>query len=103
MVIFMETDLEKSKPFDESKLSDIQKQVFQQLGATQQEKIRAGYRAIVCNFEDDFKCEFNDEGYVLPKSAIEGLARSLLPLVREYYSKEENRRAFEEWKKEQGK
>ncbi len=100
MVIFFETDLEKSKPFDESSLTDVQKLVFSQLRPSEQEKVRMGYRTFVQNCDDSLSCSFNEEGYVPPESAIKNLARTLLPKIREFYAKEENQRAYEEWKKQ---
>ena len=41
-------------------------------------------------------CSFNMENYRPPDAAIESFARSILPMIQEYYSKEENVRAFEE-------
>jgi len=58
-----------------------------------QEKIREGYGVKVANMgEKKTLCEFNTENYYPPKQAIESLARRLLPVVQEYFSKEENRK-----------
>jgi hypothetical protein len=51
----------------------------------------------------------NENEYVydtsaVPDSVIETLAREFLPQLSEFYSKEENRKAFEEWiRKRDGK
>ena len=42
MVMFLETDLEKSLSFDENSFTPLQKQYYTKLSATEQEKIRAG-------------------------------------------------------------
>lgn len=41
--------------------------------------------------------------FELPEEDARSLARSLLPAVEEFYSHEENREAFEKWKKERDK
>ena len=99
-VIFFETDLEKAKPFEEA-LSDIQKQVLSKLSKEEQGKIRNGYAASVVDLDSgESVCKFNLEGYQPPQSSIDRFARAILPSIREFYSKEENRKAFEEWKAE---
>lgn len=101
-VIFLETNLERAKPFDENSLSDIQRQVFSRLSEKEQEEMRKGYAVSVVDLDSgDTICQFNAEGYRPPESAIEQLARALLPDIQEFYSKEENRIAFEKWKAEQ--
>lgn len=102
-VIFFETDLEKAKPFEfeEEALSDIQKQVLSKLSKEEQEKIRNGYAASVVDLDSgESVCKFNLEGYRPPQSSIDRFARAILPSIKEFYSKEENRKAFEEWKAE---
>ena len=37
----------------------------------------------------------------MPKHAVESFARQILPDMQEFYSHEENRKEFEEWKKQQ--
>lgn len=96
-VMFLETDLEKSQPFDESRLSTTQKQYYSKLSSTEQEKIRAGYGTVIASLENkETLCEFNMENYRPPQQAIESFARMILPHIQEYYSHEENRRKFEE-------
>ena len=46
-VIFFDTDLEKSTPFDEGSLSDLQKRTLSEMPKAEQEKIKAGYGARV--------------------------------------------------------
>ncbi len=100
-VIFFETDLEKAKPFDKKMLSDIQKQVLSKLSEEEQEKIRKGYASSVVDLDSgETVCDFNLEGYRPPQSSIDRFARAILPSIQEFYSKEENRKAFEEWKAE---
>ena len=45
----------------------------------------------------------NDYGTGIPESAMEALARALLPEIRKFYECEENQAAFEKWKTEQEK
>ncbi|MCH5191587.1 MAG: hypothetical protein J1F23_05420 [Oscillospiraceae bacterium] len=101
-IIFLETNLEKAKPFDEKALSDIQKKVLSKLSEEEQEKIRKGYAASVVDLESgESVCKFNLEDYRPPQRSIDQLARAILPRIQDFYSKEENRKAFEEWKAEQ--
>ena len=102
IVIILETDLEKAKPFDEEALSDNQKQVFSKLSAKERESIREGYAASVVDLDSgETVCEFNMEGYRPPQSAIDRFAEALLPRIQEFLSKEENRKALEKWRAEQ--
>lgn len=103
-VIILNTDLERSVPFTESSLTEKQKLVLSKLSQSEQEKIREGYAVSVVNLESgESVCDFNKDGYKPPESAINSLARSLLPKVQKYYSNEENVKKFEEWKKNQDK
>lgn len=97
MVMFLETDLQKSLPFDENSLTPLQKQYFAQLSVNEQEKIRAGYGTVIANLENkETLCEFNMETYQPPQHAIDSFARMILPHIQEYFSNEENQRKFEE-------
>ena len=100
--IFLETDIEKSRVTVPEAMSAVQKQIYLQMSKEEQEKIMAGYGTIVSNLETgETICEFNMENYQPPDWAIEEFARSLLPLIEEFYSNEENQRKYEEWKKQQ--
>lgn len=102
IVMFFETDLEKTKPFDENTLSDIQKHVLSKLSVEKQEKIRSGYAALVADMDSgELVCKFNFEGYRPPQSSIDQFARAMLSSYQKFCLKEENRKAFEEWKVEQ--
>jgi hypothetical protein len=97
MVMFLETDLEKSLSFDENSFTPLQKQYYAKLSATEQEKIRAGYGTMIVSLENSERlCESNMETYQPPQHAIESFARAILPSIQEYFSNEENRRKFEE-------
>ena len=97
MVMCLETDLKKSRAFDESKLTPLQANVFSQLSSIDKDKIREGYGMLIVDLKDEqIRCEFNMENYHPPARAYESIARFLLPKIQEYYSKEENRRAFDE-------
>ena len=105
-VIFFETDLEKSIKQDESNYTPLQKQIFQNLSAPAQEKIRAGYGAAVGRLGSDERiCEFNMEDHQFPQHAIENYAEScarlLLPEFLAFMENEENRRKLEEYMKRQ--
>ena len=100
IVIFLETDLSKFKGFDESKLSSVQKMCFDQLSEQEKEKIRMGYGTSIIDCEsEETICKFNMETYKPPKHALESFARSLLPIVQEFYEDENHMKEFEEWKK----
>ena len=93
LVIVLNTDLSKSAPFDETKLTEYQKQVYSQLGPQDQEKIRFGYGTLVRDMSGKYPdCDFNMENYMPPESAMEALARTLLPSIRKYYADEKNRK-----------
>ena len=102
--IVLNRDLEKSSPFVEAMLTEKQKLVFGRLSVSEQEKIREGYAVRIVDLENgEIICDFNKEGYKPPQSAIDRLARALLTMVEEFYSNEENRKKFEEWKKNKEK
>ena len=95
MVMFLEADLKYAKKFDETTLSPIQKAIYQKISESEKEKVRQGYGVSVV--------EFNRDTYRPPKRAIEELARALLPEIVKFYKDENNRKEFEEWKKDQEK
>lgn len=100
IVIFLETDLSKFKGFDESKLSTVQKMCFDQLSEQEKEKIRMGYGTSIIDCEsEETICKFNMETYKPPKHALESFARSLVPIIQEFYEDENHMKEFEEWKK----
>ena len=98
IVIFLETDLSKFKGFDESKLSTVQKMCFDQLSEQEKEKIRMGYGTSIIDCEsEETICKFNMETYKPPKHALESFARSLVPIIQEFYEDENHMKEFEEW------
>ena len=102
MVMFLETDLEKTRKFDEKNLTQLQLNFLSKLSDKEQEKIRDGYGTVIVDLESgEHSCEFNMENYQPPQSAIDSFARSLLPSIQEYYSKEENRQKYDEYKAKQ--
>ena len=104
MVMFLETDLKYAKKFDEITLSPVQKAVSEKISEAEREKVRQGYGVSVIDLETgDTICVFNKDTYRPPKRAIEELARALLPEIVEFYKDENNRKEFEEWKKNQEK
>lgn len=89
IVLFLETDLSKFKGFNESKLSAIQKMCFDQLSDQEKEKVRMGYGTSIIDCEsEETICRFNMETYRPPKHALESFARSLLPIIEEFYQDE---------------
>ena len=103
-VIFLETDLEKTHPFDETSLSEIQKSVFAQLSTCEKDKIKAGYATRIVDLEKgECVCEFNSEDYVPPQSAIDSISRYLASRIREYYADPKNREELVKRRKEQSK
>ena len=103
-VIFFETDLEKSTPFDEGSLSDLQKRTLSEMPKAEQEKIKAGYGASVIDIgSGGCICDFNTKGYRPPEHVIKSLAEMLLPRIKKFYEDPKNIEKFEEWEKEQNK
>ncbi len=43
----------------------------------------------------------SDEKFKIPQSEIDSLARMLLPKIQSYFSTEEGRRAYEQWKQQE--
>ena len=102
--IFLETDLMNAAPTPIEKMDKVQCQVFEKMNPAEQQKILEGYPASIVNLESgDTVCKFNMENFHMPKHAIESFARRILPDIQEFYSHEENRKEFEEWKKQQEK
>lgn len=96
MVILFNTDLEKTGPMDESKFTPLQRECFQQLSADEQDEIRKGHGASVVDLASGRTiCDFNMENYQPPQSAIESLARALLPQIKEHFAQEANLKQME--------
>lgn len=102
--IFLKTDLMNAVPTLIEKMDKVQRQVFEKMNPAEQQKILEGYPASIVNLENgDTVCKFNIENFHMPKHVIESFARQILPDIQEFYSHEENRKEFEEWKKQQEK
>lgn len=98
-VIFMETDFSEVRPFDEESLTSVQKECYSQLSETEKGKVQEGYGTVISDLQSGRKiCEFNMEYYKPPKEALDRFARAILPEIQEYFSKEENRKKYEEEK-----
>ena len=98
-----QTNLKKATSTSIEKMNELQRRLFDQMSAVEQQKILGGYAASVVDLDNgNVVCQFNMEHYFPPKHAIESFARQILPDIEEFYSHEENRREFEEWKKQQG-
>jgi len=100
-VIFYESDKKYIKPLQESELSDIQKECLMQLADDVKQRIYLGECAGVIDLENGKSiCQFNMENFRMTKYQVESLARTILPDVQEYFSKEENQIAYKKWKAE---
>lgn len=74
------------------------------ISENEQEKIRAGYATKIIDLEGgNCICDFNTEGYMPPKNAIDSLARLLLPSVQKSFEDSKNREAFENRQRKQNK
>ena len=72
--------------FDETKLSDIQREHFESMSEEQKDLIRKGAPVAFIPFETGGAiCSFNTDNYEPPEDAYERLARVLLPDIMEYY------------------
>ena len=78
-------------PFDETKLSDIQRKYFESMSEGQRELIRKGTPVAFLSLETGEEiCSFNTENYKPPEGTLEMLARVILPDIIKYY---ENKKA----------
>ncbi|MGI6153578.1 MAG: hypothetical protein ACOYJB_07095 [Christensenellaceae bacterium] len=50
--------------------------------------------------ETHLENSISKDGFRIPKTALDSLARRLYPAIREYFECEEGQREFEEWKKQ---
>ena len=72
--------------FDETKLSDIQREYFESMPEEQKDLIRKGAPVAFLSLETGEEiCSFNTDNYEPPEDAYERLARVLLPDIMEYY------------------
>jgi len=103
-VIFYETAEKNLKPLQENTLSDIQKQCLSQLKDDIKQRIYLGECAGIIDLEiGKAICNFNMENFRIAKHDIESLARTFLPSIQDFYSKEENQNAYEKWQAERDK
>lgn len=76
--------------FDETKLSDIQREYFESMSEEQKDLIRKGAPVAFVSLETgETICSFNIENYKPPEDAYERLARVLLPDIMEYFKKDD--------------
>lgn len=72
--------------FDETKLSDIQREYFESMPEEQKNLIRKGAPVAFLSLETGEEiCSFNTDNYEQPEGALERLARALLPDIMEYF------------------
>lgn len=103
-VVYFNTIDEKLKPISIDSLQPEQKHYFQQLNKTTQQDILSGKPLSVVDLETEKTvCKFNHENIYLQDWQLEAFARSILPSIQEFFSKEENVKEFEKWKAENGK
>ncbi len=103
-VIYFNTKEEKCKPISIDELQPKQKQCFLLLDKKVQQDILAGKPINVLDLETESTiCEFNRENFCPPDWAIEAFARSILPSIQEFYSHEENQKAFNQKQAEEKK
>lgn len=77
--------------FNETTLSDIQKEYFEAMSEGQRELIRKGAPVAFVSLETGEEiCSFNTNNYEPPEGALEMLARVILPDIIKYY---ENKQA----------
>ena len=55
------------------------------------------------NMNTEIKKQLPDGANKVPDHVIEALARSMLPMLRDFYDSEEGQKAFAEWKAQQPK
>lgn len=103
-VIYFNTVEEKCRPISIESLQPEQRQCFQQLDKKVQQDILDGKPLSVLDMETGSTiCEFNRENLYLSDWTSESFARGILPSIQEFYSHEENQRAFEQWEAENKK
>ena len=104
-VIYFNTVEEKCKPTSIDELQPKQKQCFLLLNKKVQQDILDGKPINVVDLEtESVICEFNRDNFYPSDWAIEAFARSILPDIQEFFSHEENGKAFEQQKaKDKGK
>lgn len=72
--------------FDETKLSDIQREYFESMSEGQKDLIRKGAPVAFLSLETGEEiCSFNTNNYEPPEGALEMLARVILPDIIKYY------------------
>ena len=72
--------------FDETKLSDIQREYFESMPEGKKDLIRKGAPVAFLSLETGEEiCSFNTDNYEPPEGVLEMLARVLLPDIMEYF------------------
>ena len=74
------------QPFDETKLSDIQRKEFESLPEQAKDLVCKGHLVKIISTETKEEiCTFNENSFEIPKGALESFARAVLPDIIEYY------------------
>ncbi len=74
------------QPFDETKLSEVQREHFELMSEREKDLVRKGHPVKIISTETEEEiCSFNENNFVIPKEALESFARAVLPDIIEYY------------------
>ena len=74
------------QPFDETKLTEVQRKQFELMSEREKDLVRKGHpvKIISTETEEDI-CSFNEKNFEVPKEALDSLAKAVLPDIIEYY------------------
>lgn len=79
------------QPFDETKLSAIQRKAFESMSEREKNLVRKGHPVKIISTETEEEiCSFNESNFKISKEALESLARAMLPDIIEYYKNEKD-------------
>lgn len=74
------------QPFDETRLSKVQREQFELMSEREKDLVRKGHLVKIVSTETEEEiCSFNENNFQMPKEALESLARAVLPDIIEYY------------------
>ena len=75
------------QPFDETKLTEVQRKQFELMSEREKDLVRKGHpvKIISTETEEDI-CSFNEKNFEVPKAALESFVRAVLPDIVEYYN-----------------
>lgn len=74
------------QPFDETRLSKVQREQFELMSEREKDLVRKGHLVKIVSTETEEEiCSFNENNFQMRKEALESLARAVLPDIIEYY------------------